>query len=103
MLIGRIIGWIFVTAAIAILARDLFVWISSGTFKLIAAGELWFTLDNGSLNLLQAVTQRYLFPELWDPVIVTVLLWPAFLVTGVPGFVLVYLCSRWSLLRSKRS
>lgn len=94
MIIGRVIGWIFLIAAIAVLVRDVTAWISTGDFVLIAAGELWFSLDNGSLNLVQAVTQRYVLPSLWDPVIVTILLWPAILVLGVPGLILSWLFRR---------
>ena len=45
------------------------------------------------LNLTQAVTQRYVLPELWDPVLLTVLLWPAFIVLAVPGLILFALGS----------
>ena len=34
---------------------------------MVAAGELWYALDRGSLNFAQAITQRYLHPALWDP------------------------------------
>lgn len=91
MMIGRIIGWIFLIAALAVLVRDVLASIDAGSLVLIATGELWFSLHNGSLNLIQAVTQRYVSPSLWDPVIVTVLLWPAVLVLGVPGIVLSWL------------
>ncbi len=92
MIVGRVIGWILLIAAIAVLARDVFVWLDTGSLAMITAGELWFRIDNSSLNLVQAVIQRYVFPALWDPVIVTVLLWPAFLVIGVPGLLLSWLC-----------
>jgi len=91
MIVGRIIGWIFLIAALAVLARDVLASIDAGSLSLIAAGELWFSLHNGSLNLIQAVTQRYVLPSLWDPVMVTILLWPAVLVLGVPGILLTWL------------
>jgi len=94
MIVGRIIGWILVTAAVAIFARDILASIDTGSLAMMSAGELWFRIDNGSLNLAQAVTQRYLFPSLWDPVIVTVLIWPATAVLGVPGMILARLCRR---------
>lgn len=40
-------------------------------------GELWFRLDPFSLNLVQAITQRYLHPALWDHLAVPLLLSPA--------------------------
>ena len=101
MVIGRVIGWILVVAGIAILARDIFGWINTGPLVFVAAGELWFTLHDGSLNLIQAVTQRYIWPQLWDPIAVTVLLWPAFLVVGVPGLILSWVFRRRPKLRPK--
>jgi len=101
MIVGRVIGWIFIAAAIAILARDIIAWIDTGALVFAATGELWFTLHSGSLNLLQAITQRYIFPALWDPIFVTVLLWPAFLVIGVPGLILSYAYRRRPRLRAK--
>jgi hypothetical protein len=101
MIVGRIMGWILVAAAIAIFARDIFAWIDTGIFSLVTTGELWFSLNSFSLNFLQAITQRYIFPALWDPIIVTVLLWPAFVVLGVPGLALSYAFRRRPLLRPK--
>jgi hypothetical protein len=48
------------------------------------------------------VTQRYVLPELWDSVLLTVLLWPAALVLGVPGLVLLALGSFRRRSRSRR-
>ena len=101
MVVGRVIGWILVVAGIAILARDIFDWINSGSLVFVAAGELWFTLHDSSLNLIQAVTQRYIWPRLWDPIAVTVLLWPAFLVVGVPGLIFSWVFRRRPKLRPK--
>ena len=47
------------------------------------------------------MTQRYIFPALWDPVFVTVLLWPAFLVIVVPGLLLSYFFRRRPRLKRK--
>ncbi len=100
-MVGRVIGWVLVVAGIAILARDIVGSIDAGTLVFITAGELWFNLHNGSLNLIQAITQRYIFPSLWDPILVTVLLWPAFLVIGVPGLILIWLLYRRPKLHRK--
>lgn len=56
-----------------------------------AAGELWYRLNVGSLNLTQAVIQRHVVPYLWDPVVVSALLWPAWGLFAVPGLVLTIL------------
>jgi len=36
-------------------------------------GQLWFALDPGSLNLLQALVERGLWPPLWDWIVFPVL------------------------------
>ena len=49
-MIGRLIGWIFFLAGLAVLARDVFVWIETKNWAPIALGQLWFDLDRSSLN-----------------------------------------------------
>ena len=90
-MIGRLIGWIIFLAGLAVLARDVFVSIDAKHWAPIALGELWFDLDRSSLNLVQAVVQRYIHPFLWDPIIVTVLLWWAFAVLMVLGVLILTL------------
>jgi len=94
MILGRIIGYLLLLAAVAALAYDAVAWLDTGAFAPQAAGELWFRLHHGSLNLSQAVVQRYVDPRLWDPVIVTALLAPAFAVLGLPGLLLAILFRR---------
>jgi hypothetical protein len=77
MLFGRLIGWVFVLAGMIVVIRDAVLWHETGTFRLSSGGEIWFQAHRDSLNLLQAVVQRYLTPVIWDPGIQTVLLWPA--------------------------
>ncbi len=55
-------------------------------------GELWFKLDVASLNLVQAVVERYIWPPLWDPAIASVLQIPAALFFALPAAILVALC-----------
>jgi hypothetical protein len=95
-MIGRLIGWIFFLAGLAVLVRDVLVWINTGRWAPIALGQLWFDLDRSSLNLVQAVVQRYIHPFLWDPIIVTVLLWWAFAVFMVLGVLVLALAGTWS-------
>ena len=101
MVFLRVIGGILLLAGIAVLGFDLWQYVQvmgqnagqGQSFHLGAAGELWYRLSPGTLNLTQAVTQRYVLPELWDSVLLTVLLWPAFLVLAVPGLILFALGS----------
>ena len=96
MIVGRIVGWLFALLAVAAAARDLVAWYDIGSFEPMPLGQLWFDLDNASLNPVQAITQRYLFPELWDPVIVSLLLLPAWVVFAVPAILLLILFRRRS-------
>ena len=48
-------------------------------------GSWWYWLDPGSLNFVQAITQRYVAPWVWDPGITWVLLQPAFAVLMIFG------------------
>ncbi len=58
----------------------------SGFFH--TGGELWFALSPDSLNLMQAVTQRYISPSLWDPTIIALLKLPAVVLLGLLSILL---------------
>jgi hypothetical protein len=85
----RVLGCLLIAAAAAALAYDAVGWSGAEPMRLTALGEMWFKIDRSSLNLVQAVIQRYVWPALWDPVIVTVLLLPAVLVFAIPGSLLL--------------
>ena len=102
-MIGRLIGWILFLAGTAVLARDVLVWVETKHWAPFALGQLWFDLDRSSLNLVQAVVQRYIHPFLWDPIIVTVLLWWAFAVLMVLGLVILALSGRRTQTRAPLS
>ena len=95
LIVCRILGWILVLLALGAAAYEIMVAINGpGGWRMIALGELWFKLHPHSLNAFQAGIQRYLTPWLWEPVITTILLWPGWLVFGVPGLLAVILCRR---------
>jgi len=98
--IGRLIGWTFFLAGLAVLVRDVLVWIDTKHWAPIALGQLWFDLHRSSLNLVQAVVQRYIHPFLWDPIIVTILLCWAFAVLMVLGVAILALARRGSRSRA---
>ena len=54
--------------------------IAASDLVLTPLGTSWFAVSPGTLNLAQAMVQRYVFPALWDPVIVTILTLPGFVV-----------------------
>jgi hypothetical protein len=91
MIVGRLLGWVFLILGYVVLGRDVIGWVDTHRFEPIVLGQLWYDLDRGSLNLAQAIIQRYIAPALWDPVITTVLLcwaWPVF--AGI-GLILIVL------------
>jgi hypothetical protein len=94
MIVGRVIGWIVLLAGAAVLVRDGLVWIDTKHWAPIALGQLWYELNRSSLNLVQAVVQRYIHPFLWDPIIVSILLSWAFAVLMFLGALLLVLFRR---------
>ena len=87
-----ILGWLFVLAALAVAVWEVLSPDEEAGVQLRPAGELWKHIDVGSLNLVQAVIERYIWPPLWDPVLFSLLLLPAIVVPAVPGLVLAVLC-----------
>ena len=94
MIVGRVIGWISLLLGAAMLVRDMLVWIDTKHWAPIALGQLWYDLNRSSLNLIQAVTQRYIHPFLWDPIIVSLLLSWAFAILLVLGLLLLVVFRR---------
>jgi hypothetical protein len=93
-MVRRLIGWIIFLAGVSVLVRDVIVWIDTKHWAPIALGQLWYDLNRSSLNLLQAVVQRYVHPFLWDPIIVTILFCWAFAVLMVLGLLILALPDR---------
>ena len=82
-------GWVLAAAALVAFANDLISFAQTGTYRVIPAGQVWFDIHVASLNLMQAVVQRFLHPLLWDPVIATMLQWPAWSLLGAPAAVFI--------------
>jgi ABC-type Fe3+ transport system permease subunit len=93
-MIGRLIGWVLFLAGLSVLVRDVLVSIEAKRWAPIALGQLWFDLDRSSLNLTQAIVQRYIHPFLWDPLIVSLLLCWAFAVLVLLGLLILTISSR---------
>jgi hypothetical protein len=87
--IAGLAGWVLAATALAAFAHDLILFGQTGTYRAIPAGQVWFDIHAASLNLIQAMVQRFLHPLLWDPVIATILQWPAWSLLGAPAAVLI--------------
>jgi len=85
----RLLGVAFLLAAALALGADLTAAGEEGGRGLMPLGALWYALHPASLNLMQAVIERYVWEPLWDPVLITVLQWPAAPVFGILGVVVL--------------
>lgn len=81
----RILGWLFLLAGGGFLAADAIGWMRTGTVSPTALGQIWFWLDRYSLNLVQAVIERYVAATLWQGVIGPALLQPGWVVFPLLG------------------
>ncbi|PCJ61094.1 MAG: hypothetical protein COA65_02440 [Rhodospirillaceae bacterium] len=91
---GRYLGWGLLVAALLAFGGGLQGAIAGGSFQAFGLGELWYHLDAGSLNALQAFIQRYLFPVIWELGFTPVLLLPAWVVFGTVGGTLSWFLRR---------
>ena len=103
MIVVAVIGWILILAALAVAAWEAIAWFEAGIWRPMPLGEVWFRLAPESLNVSQAVIQRYVSPWLWDPAIQTVLTWTGWAVLGGLGILLVLLARLARPRRSGRS
>ena len=83
------IGWILVLVGLAALGYDAMILLDKGTFKISVWGELWYELHPASLNLYQAVIERYIHPVIWDEFLAPLLFYKAFYLFTITGLVLV--------------
>ncbi|MEO1494521.1 MAG: hypothetical protein AAFV19_20430 [Pseudomonadota bacterium] len=100
----RVLSLLFLALGGVILGTDLIGGLSGGAvLGLSSLGDWWFWAHPNSLQLLQPAVERHISPALFDPYIVTLLIWPAaiqFLVLGG----LIWLIARppWSRIRQSK-
>jgi hypothetical protein len=94
MLLGRLIGWALLLAGIIVAIQDGLVWYETHVFQFSSGGEVWYKVDRDSLNLAQAVVQRYLSPDIWEAGILPALVWPATATLAGLGLILLLLFRR---------
>ena len=80
-IVARTIGGLLLLAAGLVLAGVG----GGGGGALQPLGAFWYGLSPASLNLVQAVIERYIWEALWDPLLIGLLQWPAALVFGLSG------------------
>jgi hypothetical protein len=87
-MIGRGIAWVLLALAAVVGTHDALNYWQTGTYDPLQLGTLWYQIDRASLNLVQAVIERHVYPALWQDVIFPLLVWPAWLVLG--GFAVAF-------------
>lgn len=91
---GRLLGWVLLLAALAVLGMDLLASMHQGVPRFASAGEVWAALHRDSLLLAEPAIDRHVWPGLWQGVVVPVLLWPAAAVLGAPAILLLLVSHR---------
>lgn len=102
MIIFILLGSSFLIAGAIALAWDVIQAMDGGHFVLTPLGKTWFDLDASSLNFSQAIIQRYTFPEIWDPGIITILNWPTIFVLFGTGVILLLIAGILGMGRRTR-
>lgn len=97
----RAVAWLLILAAVAVTVRDGLAWLDTGAWESVPFGQVWFDLHKDSLLLIQPALERHVSPFLWDPVMTSILVAPAWLVFVLPGVVLLALGGLCGRGRSK--
>jgi len=82
-LLFRLLALIFLLLAAGTGILDITRSIADSTVVMTALGQDWFNFSPSSLNLTQALVQRYVHPSVWDPGIQKILTMPSWLVFSV--------------------
>lgn len=93
MILLRFTGFMLLAAGFVSFVVDGVKSIASAAIVVTPLGKAWYSLDPASLNLAQVVVERYTLPILWDPVALSLLLLPGWLVFTALGAAL-YLLGR---------
>ena len=94
MIVGRLIGWLLVIAALTTVGHDIWGLSDTGHFQVSTLGQLWAEIHRGGLSLPQPTVQRSVPAWLWDWLISPLLQAPAVLTLVIPGALLIWLCRR---------
>ena len=76
----RFLAVVALAVAVILAVVDATRSIATSELVLTPLGTSWYAVSPDTLNLAQALVQRYVFPALWDPMIVSILTLPGFVV-----------------------
>ncbi len=87
------LGWVLMALAFAAASAEILARMLPGVRGMyVSAYDLWYAVWPGNLVVTQIRIEKFLHPWLWDPVIVTVLVLPAWALFGGPGLALAWFC-----------
>ena len=84
----RLLAMISLSVAVIMAVLDGARSVAASAVSLKPLGISWFETSPDTLNLAQALVQRYLLPVIWDPFMIWVLNQPGFAVMGVLSLLL---------------
>jgi len=87
--IFRFLGFLILAGGFIALIYDGTKSIAGKSFVFTPVGQIWNNVHANSLLLLQPALERHVSPFLWDPVMLTILTAPAWLVLGILGGILM--------------
>ncbi|EKF19965.1 hypothetical protein [Nitratireductor pacificus] len=76
----RVLAMVALAVAVIMAVIDATRSIAASALTFTPLGESWYSVSPDTLNLSQAVVQRYTSPVLWDPVAIFILTLPGWLV-----------------------
>jgi hypothetical protein len=85
----RMVGFLILAGGFVTLIYDGTRWIAGGTLTFTPLGQVWNNVHSNSLQLLQPAIERHVSPFLWDPVVLSILTTPAWIVFAIIGAILM--------------
>ena len=89
-MVYRVLGWLLLAMAVAVVVHDVLAWWTEGAFRLLSLADLWAHLDIRSLSDAQTAVQRHLSVSLWNWIVRPILVIPA-----LPAFLALGLLCLW--------
>jgi hypothetical protein len=85
----RLLGFLALAGGFIALVYDGTKSIAGTSLVFTPLGQMWNNIHANSLLLLQPAIERHVAPWLWDPVVLSILTAPAWLVLGILGAILM--------------
>ena len=90
MIVWRIAGWSLLVVAFVFTAAEAMVHAILNEYGIVAASRVLETLEPEFLAAFEATVANNLHPLLWDPVLLSLMQLPGWLLIGAPGVFLIW-------------